>query len=125
MRFALVISAALAGCSSGRVPDIVDAAAVDEDQRVEVDSHQQPQDRGGESVTEFSCTNGPDLAVRFLGPETILMAVGERDFVLRRERTASGARYTGDGISFWNKGDEAMFIMPGGDYRCTKRLPKE
>ena len=80
---------------------------------------QQPQDRPSGTVTRFTCTDGPEFDVRFLGPDTIGISTDERDYVLQHERAASGARYTGDGIEFWNKGNEALLVSPEGRFNCT------
>lgn len=80
---------------------------------------QQPQDKPTGTVTRYSCTDGPDFDVRFLGPDTIGISTDERDYVLQHERAASGARYAGDGIEFWNKGNEALLVSPEGRFNCT------
>jgi membrane-bound inhibitor of C-type lysozyme len=82
-------------------------------------------DQALDSATGFSCAGGPDFEVRFLGPETVRLSIADRDNVLQRERTASGARYTGEGIVYWNKGDEAMLETPDGNYRCLRNEHKE
>jgi len=43
-----------------------------------------------------------------------------RTAVLEQVRAASGARYEGDGVLFWNRGDEALLRVDDEEYRgCT------
>ena len=56
--------------------------------------------------------------MRFLGPETIELQAGDDRHILVQERSASGARYVAEGISFWNKGDEAMLELNGERRNC-------
>jgi membrane-bound inhibitor of C-type lysozyme len=81
----------------------------------------EPQDRASSADTTFECPDLGSFAIRFLGPETLELKLSGRTHVLERQRTASGARYVGDDIDFWNRGDEAMLTIDGREYRCTKR----
>lgn len=76
-------------------------------------------DRAVASSTRFSCAGGPDLEVRFLGPETVRLTDGAGEYTLQRQRSASGARYVDEGIEFWNKGSEALFTRGGEQHRCA------
>ena len=78
------------------------------------------QDRAAETSHEFSCDSGESLRLRFLGPETVEVSVGDSIFVLQRTPTASGARYASAEAEFWNKGEEAMFVADGRRTSCTK-----
>lgn len=115
---AVSLSTLLLGCNNETQGSVADTA--NNDIAATVEAGNLRQDLPTDSLIAFSCTSGPDFAFRFLGPETILLSFDARDYVLQRERTASGARYTGEGISVWNKGDEAMFVAPDGDYRCMR-----
>lgn len=82
-----------------------------------------PQDRvmpGTHQARRFECPDGPAFEVRFEGPETLTLSLPGQDHVLQRERTASGAKYSGDGIVFWNKGDNATLEINGLEHRCEK-----
>jgi uncharacterized protein len=46
---------------------------------------------------------------------------GDRTVIGYRVRTASGAKYEGQNLSFWNKGNEAMVTWDGEELRCTLR----
>lgn len=80
-----------------------------------------PEDRPSDTASVFTCTEGPIVTLRFLGPETIRLSVAGEDHVLQRQRSASGARYIGDGIEFWNKGQEAVLFMETKEYICTRQ----
>lgn len=88
-------------------------------------SERDPIDSAPDSVTKFSCSEGPDFMVRFLGPETVQISIADRNHILQRERTASGARYLGDGIDFWNKGAEASLEIGGQVYHCLRKDPAD
>jgi membrane-bound inhibitor of C-type lysozyme len=45
--------------------------------------------------------------------------VNGESHILERQRTASGARYAGDDIDFWNKGGESMLNVGGHLYTCS------
>jgi heat shock protein HslJ/membrane-bound inhibitor of C-type lysozyme len=80
------------------------------------------QDGAVATSTPFACEGVGTVAVRFLGPETVELSLDGRSSVLQRVRTASGARYQGDGLDFWNKGSEASLIVNGETYRCQTQL---
>jgi heat shock protein HslJ/membrane-bound inhibitor of C-type lysozyme len=86
-----------------------------------------PNDRPAEFVDpasvptpRFRCDEALDVSVRFLGPETLQISLPDGKHVLEREPAASGARYSGDGILFWNKGDEALLNIGGVEHHCVK-----
>jgi membrane-bound inhibitor of C-type lysozyme len=41
---------------------------------------------------------------------------GRSDLVLGQVRAASGAKYEGDGVVVWTKGDEALLEVDGATY---------
>ena len=70
----------------------------------------------------FDCS-GLEIIVRYgLGEAAIWLPA--RYTVVSQVRAASGARYEGDGILFWNKGDEAMLEVDGVRYQNCKRNPQ-
>jgi heat shock protein HslJ/membrane-bound inhibitor of C-type lysozyme len=84
---------------------------------------QQPQDRVDPALQQsnrFECSDGQGFAVRFAGPETVILTLPDGDHTLQRERTASGAKYSGGGISYWNKGDEALLEIDGVRQTCVR-----
>lgn len=78
----------------------------------------EPQDVGSESSILFDCGNGGQISVRFTGPDTIELVADELRRQLILEPAASGARYRGDGIVFWNKGDEALLFVGEEPFTC-------
>ena len=64
------------------------------------------------------CTDGPTATFHFPDPETLELRVDGGTHILTRQRTASGARYAGDGIDFWNKGEEVMLTLGERRYTC-------
>jgi membrane-bound inhibitor of C-type lysozyme len=84
-------------------------------------SAEQPVDGRAEGTTMFSCSGGTDLELVFLGPETVQISLPNGEFVLQRTRTASGTRYLGDGIDFWNHGAEARLVTNDGEFQCYRQ----
>ena len=80
-----------------------------------------PSDAATGGLTRFTCSDGADFDVRFLGPETVQILISDRDYILQRNPTASGARYIGDGIDFWNKGADASLEIGGQRYHCARK----
>jgi heat shock protein HslJ len=80
-----------------------------------------PQDIGSGTRIVFYCEAKGAISFRFLGPDTIELTVGDIIRVLTQERTASGARYSGDGFDFWNKGDEALLTIGEERFTCGRR----
>lgn len=70
--------------------------------------------------TTFECGGDLTFTVKFVGPETVTVTLVDGEHTLQQERTASGARYAGDGIVFWNKGQEAMLDIGGVGHTCKK-----
>lgn len=80
-----------------------------------------PQDIGSAMPVFFDCEVKVTVSIQFVGPETVELTVGDRERVLTLERTASGARYSGDGLEFWNKGDEALLTIGEEKLTCKRR----
>jgi putative lipoprotein len=64
----------------------------------------------------YGCEDGSRLELLVTGQEAVtLLPPGRSAVRLNQVRTASGARYTGAGLSFWDSGDEATFAPAGGE----------
>jgi membrane-bound inhibitor of C-type lysozyme len=80
-----------------------------------------PQESRSTTVSAtFACTGGPTVSLRFPDPEQLELDDGNSARSLTRIRSASGARYAGDGAEFWEKGDEAMLTIGEARYECRK-----
>ncbi|MDA1074261.1 MAG: MliC family protein [Proteobacteria bacterium] len=102
---AMVVSVLMFACSSASEP-----AAL-------------PQDRidpNTASSLRFMCEDGVLFEVRFLGPETLLLTLAKHEYILMREPTASGAAYSAQGITFWNKGPQALLLIDDMKVQCQK-----
>ena len=84
----------------------------------EADIPPQVQDGAGDPIP-LTCSDDLQASFRFLGPETIELTLAEQSHVLLRERSASGARYVGDEVEFWNKGSEVMLRIGEQRYQCS------
>ena len=73
--------------------------------------------------TNFQCAKLGSVTLRFLGPETVELVVGQTVAALQRTPAASGAKYTTTNMMFWNHGSEAVLRMDDADYRCEQVLP--
>ena len=65
------------------------------------------------------CAGGPTATFHFPDPETLVLTVNGGTHRLERLRTASGARYAGEGMDFWNKGEEVTFTLDGRRFTCA------
>lgn len=82
----------------------------------------QPQDRASEITAQFDCGSSGIVDVRFVGPETLQFTRDGATMVLQRVRSGSGARYAGDQVEFFNKGDTAMLNLNGVSQNCSRVL---
>jgi membrane-bound inhibitor of C-type lysozyme len=64
------------------------------------------------SLIEATFDNAPD-------PATVKLVRNGRTFTLPQAMSGSGARYVGDDIEFWNKGDDAMVEWQGTKLECS------
>ena len=70
----------------------------------------------------FRCDDGSEIEATFDNapdPATVLLVRGDQTFTLPQAMSASGARYLGDGIEFWNKGNDAMVDWQGQKFSCS------
>ena len=81
----------------------------------------QPLDKAAETGFSFDCGAAGSADVRFLGPETVELTFSGNTYVLPRERAASGAMYSVESVSFWNKGDEALIEIGAKRYSCKRK----
>lgn len=73
----------------------------------------------GEIEAVFLCPGGRRIEARFLLKEDALeLSFPGRKAALKRAISGSGARYVGEGIEFWNKGDDARVTEGGREYTC-------
>lgn len=71
----------------------------------------------------FGCNNDPrnELVATFFesDPPAARVERGDRTVIAYKVRTASGAKYEGQNLSFWTKGNEAKVTWLGEDLTCT------
>lgn len=58
-------------------------------------------------------------------PSEIGLAFGEQRYALKRERTASGAKYKNSTASFWNKGIDGLLAFEDGPSYSCRFLPDD
>jgi membrane-bound inhibitor of C-type lysozyme len=71
----------------------------------------------------FRCDDGSDIMATFDNapdPATVLLVRGDQAFTLPQAMSASGARYLGEGIEFWNKGRDAAVDWQGRKLSCSE-----
>jgi membrane-bound inhibitor of C-type lysozyme len=64
------------------------------------------------STIEATFDNAPDTA-------TVKLVRGDQQRTLPQAMSASGARYVGEGIEFWNKGNDAAVEWQGTKFECS------
>lgn len=105
---------------------VYDAESVERLRAIGIDSdptaeRPEPQDLGSGIPIVFDCEVKGAISFHFLGPETIELTIGDMTHVLTQQRSASGARYTTNGVEFWNKGDEALLTIGEERFTCKRR----
>jgi membrane-bound inhibitor of C-type lysozyme len=79
-------------------------------------------DAGTIGPVTFRCNDGSEIMATFdnaPAPATVLLVRGGQQATLPQAMSASGARYVGDGIEFWNKGNDAMVDWQGISLECS------
>jgi uncharacterized protein len=70
----------------------------------------------------FACEGEGPQAIEavFFASEaaSALLRAGDREVLVLQKPAASGARYEGDGVMFWNKGEEAQVTWEEIELRC-------
>jgi len=64
-------------------------------------------------TTVYACTDGVRFSVRSIGDSRVVFALPERLDTLGHVEAASGARYAGESVVFWSKGEEASLEVGG------------
>ena len=70
----------------------------------------------------FTCDDGSAIEATFDNapdPATVLLVRGGRQATLPQAMSASGARYVGNDITFWNKGRDAAVEWQGTKLECS------
>jgi heat shock protein HslJ/membrane-bound inhibitor of C-type lysozyme len=96
------------------------AVRIATDPTAKSDAATQPQDAALERRSQFNCDVSGAVEIRFVGPETLQLTGDGMTAILQRVRSASGARYAGNEVEFWNQGDDAMLNVNGLDQRCRR-----
>jgi len=71
----------------------------------------------------FACDDGSAIVATFDNapePATVRLVRGGQQATLPQAMSASGARYLGDDISFWNKGRDADVEWQGQKLQCSE-----
>ena len=108
----IVCLAAVAGCSP--------SDSTGQDESPAATTAEVPRDLPGGETHGFQCDNLGSVETRFLGPDTIEVSAAGQPHVMQRQRAASGARYSGDGAEFWNKGEQAMVMIGDRHFKCAR-----
>lgn len=73
----------------------------------------------------FACNGNPanEVVATFFetDPPAARLERGDRTVIAWQVRSGSGARYEGQNVTFWNKGDEAMVTWLGDELKCKVR----
>lgn len=59
-------------------------------------------------VVRYTCEDGEAVQVRYVDQDSATVVFQGRTYELARVISASGARYAGDGLQWWSKGDDAF-----------------
>ena len=82
-----------------------------------------PGDSAREVILACSDSTGARsrIVARFAGtkPDKVTLRIREKTVVAQQVQSASGARYEGSGVMFWNKGRDAMVTWRGANLNCA------
>lgn len=69
-----------------------------------------------EAVTTYACKSGLKLDVVYPTTDSATLNHDGRAIMMKRAQSASGARYTGEGLEWWTKGSEGTLsrLQPDG-----------
>jgi membrane-bound inhibitor of C-type lysozyme/uncharacterized membrane protein len=76
-----------------------------------------PESTSERMVVVYSCDRSYPVTARF-SPELVELDLTTRTMALEHVVSASGAKYSGEGHTFWVKGLQAFFETPEGRDRC-------
>jgi membrane-bound inhibitor of C-type lysozyme len=84
-----------------------------------------PRSNGGDTIgpVTFACDDGSDIVATFDNapdPATVRLVRGGQEATIPQAISASGARYVGDDITFWNKGRDAAVEWQGAKLQCSE-----
>jgi membrane-bound inhibitor of C-type lysozyme len=58
--------------------------------------------------TKYTCEDGKPVQVKYIGQNEATVLLDKKTLDLSRVVSASGARYAGDGLQWWSKGEQAF-----------------
>ncbi len=71
-------------------------------------------------VTAYVCEDGRVVRALYLAQDRVRLMIEGNTYQLKAAVSGSGARYTGDGVQWWSKGDEAMLApLPSNEEIAT------
>ena len=76
-----------------------------------------------ERTATFQCKTNGKVVIHFFGQQTAQISINGQTHKLDRAISGSGARYTGENIVFWNKGNEATLSLGDQDDHCKVVTP--
>jgi membrane-bound inhibitor of C-type lysozyme len=84
-----------------------------------------PRPDSGEIIgpVTFACDDGSEIMATFDNapdPATVRLVRGGQEATIPQAISASGARYVGDDIVFWNKGRDAAVEWQGAKLECSE-----
>ncbi|MFC3024035.1 MliC family protein [Vibrio zhugei] len=88
---------------------------------VDVDSQSAPLDSDElipHAVT-YRCGSLQDIYVQYTDSDVITLSTQHETSILKGAESASGARYVGEHVEFWTKGETALLTMDGTLYHCV------
>tara|TARA_B100002049_G_scaffold6850_1_gene4845 strand:- start:1670 stop:1960 length:291 start_codon:yes stop_codon:yes gene_type:complete len=71
----------------------------------------------------YTCGEDSTVSIADISEDEAELLFKEQSFVLNRQVSASGVKYSNDTVLFWSKGAEAMFILKGKKYHCALNQP--
>jgi membrane-bound inhibitor of C-type lysozyme len=75
-------------------------------------------------VTRYACASGEAVTAGYPDRATAIVTYRDHTYTLKRVSSADGARYTGYGLQWWTRGDNASLAeLKGGEDAATATGP--
>ena len=77
-----------------------------------------------ENATSYQCDSGNRIIVTYNGSDKAELLYRQENITMDITRSASGARYAGEGLVWWSKGNDANLYMADNDNDTGRQIER-